>query len=181
MKLDKRLYVLSLAATLFVLSLALLPGGTSASKPEGKDKRDRTATTKRQPTTLDAERQPVRESDLQPVPTGAPQAPPRPGVLKRIGSFLKDIFVSRSQTDGGENGQESDPDLPPSLSGKINMEEYLTARQGWVNMKLGMTPGLTYDPTTRSRAIEPRHSLRRHRRSGPVRQRLLCRHRRLSN
>jgi len=40
------------------------------------------------------------------------------------------------------------------MHGKMNREDYLLLRQAWVNEKLGMTPGLTYDPMIRSRAIE---------------------------
>jgi hypothetical protein len=58
------------------------------------------------------------------------------------------------ETTDFDDEEGTDPDLPPFMRGRIDMEEYLTMRQDWVNVKLGMTPGLTYDPTIRSRGIE---------------------------
>jgi hypothetical protein len=53
-----------------------------------------------------------------------------------------------------DEDEADDADIPPFMRGKINEQEYLTARQEWVNSKFGMTPGLTYDPMIRVHAIE---------------------------
>ena len=59
-----------------------------------------------------------------------------------------------------EDPEADDDDIPESMHGKMDREDYLNRRQEWVNMKLGMTPGLTYDPMIRSRAIEQMESQR---------------------
>ena len=52
-------------------------------------------------------------------------------------------FAGKAAPEGEE---EEDDDLPEFMHGKVNREEYLLARQAWVNAKLGMEPGL---PTIR--------------------------------
>jgi len=44
-----------------------------------------------------------------------------------------------------EDPEADDDDIPEFMHGRIDREEYLSKRQEWVNMKLGMTPGETYD------------------------------------
>ena len=63
-----------------------------------------------------------------------------------------DTLVAGKLPEPGD--EENDDDLPAFMHGKISREEYLLARENWVNERLGMTPGLVYDPMIRSRAIE---------------------------
>src|SRR6266480_667468 len=68
---------------------------------------------------------------------------------------LEDKEKNSASENEGEGDDEADnADIPPFMRGKVNEQEYLSNRQEWVNMKLGMTPGLTYDPMIRSHAIE---------------------------
>ena len=79
----------------------------------------------------------------------------KPNAFGKVVRFVKNL-VTKSESEAeqaGEDEEENDDDLPPFLRGKIDRQEYLTARQEWVNMKLGMTPGLTYDPID----PQPRH------------------------
>src|SRR5438093_1996419 len=75
------------------------------------------------------------------------------GLMNRISGFFKGLFVREQESQEGDD-EDNDPDSLPFLRGKMNSAEYLAKRQEWVNMKLGMTPGITYDPTIRVRAIE---------------------------
>jgi hypothetical protein len=67
--------------------------------------------------------------------------------------------IPRREDDENED-EANDADIPIFMRGRIDEQEYLTRRQDWVNIKLGMTPGLVYDPTIRARAVEQMESQR---------------------
>ncbi len=117
MKAKMRFWVLSLVATLFVLSLALVPGGTSAGGP--KENKDRSAGTKPESKSRDgaAESESVRERDNVPTRIGAPPSSSRrPGAIKRIANLFKGLFVpSKGKSAKAGDDQDidgDDPDLP---------------------------------------------------------------------
>lgn len=74
------------------------------------------------------------------------------GFFNRVSGFFKSLFAGRETTEIDE--ETNDPDFRPLLQGKIDSEEYIEKRQEWVNVKLGMTPGETYDPMIRVRAVD---------------------------
>jgi hypothetical protein len=49
---------------------------------------------------------------------------------------------------------ENDPDRPAFARGVTNHAEYQRRRQEWVNMKMGVQPGVHFDPMARSRALK---------------------------
>src|SRR5713226_7911577 len=114
MKVNTRFWVLSLVATLFVLSLALVPGGTSASDP--KENKDRSASTKPESKSREgaADSKSVRERDSLPTPIGAqPSSSRRPGAIKRIANLFKGIFVpSKGKSAKASDDQDIDGDDP---------------------------------------------------------------------
>jgi hypothetical protein len=157
MKVNPR-FVLFLAAALFILSLAFVPGETSASDP--KENKDRSASTKPESKSREgkADSESARERNNQRKPTGAPPSSrEKPGALKRIASFFKDLFVPRSNkaTRAGEEQdiEGDDPDRPKFLRGNFDEAEYVRLREAHIALLRGVEPGKPFDITARSRAI----------------------------
>src|SRR5712664_4651876 len=135
MKAKMRFWVLTLAAMLFVLSLAFVPGGMSASDP--KENKDRSASTKPEskPREGAAEGESIRERDNVPTRIGAPPSSSRrPGAIKRIANLFKGLFVpSKGKFVKASEDQDidgDDPDLPAKrfMRKGIDKEEYLRLR-----------------------------------------------------
>ena len=53
-----------------------------------------------------------------------------------------------------DDGDDSDPDMPPGMRGAIDKETYLRMRDEFVALKRGIEPGRPFDPGARGRAIE---------------------------
>jgi photosystem II stability/assembly factor-like uncharacterized protein len=163
MNANLRLYLLCLISLLFVSLLTFVPGGTSANGPKGNGDRLASAKPERKPAERRAERDSVRERADRPEPIEAQPSSSRakPGALTRVGSFFKNLLTpfkgraakpSEEQRGGDDEGD--DPDRPTFMRGKISEADYIQARNDYVMMRLGMTPGLTYDPMIRVRAVE---------------------------
>jgi len=68
------------------------------------------------------------------------------GTLFLIGLAFTGIAFSQFKTKLPSAAKPVDPDLPASMKGLVNDEEYIVARNAYIQMRLGMTPGQTYDP-----------------------------------
>ena len=153
----RTLCIASMFALLCLLSLVTL--NTSATNPKrpakamsvtAGDRADRDSRTDRRDENA-APSRPRQEKNELGASTNR-RNKERGGLLNRLSGFFKGLFVHEEEAEG-EN-ETDDPDFLPSLRGKVDPGEYLAMRQEWVNMKLGMTPGVTYDPTIRVSAIE---------------------------
>ena len=61
---------------------------------------------------------------------------------------------AQSQIGAQDDGDDSDPDLPPGMRGAIDKETYLRMRDEFDALKRGIEPGRPFDPGARGRAIE---------------------------
>src|SRR5712691_2649883 len=165
MKVNTRCWVLSLVATLFVLSLALAPGGTSAGDP--KENKDRSAITKSYSKSREgaAESESVRERDNVPTRIGAPPSSSRrPGAIKRIANLFKGLFVpSKGKFVKASEDQDidgDDPDLPAKrfMRKGIDKEEYLRLRDEYIASLRGLDPAHPLNPELRVEALNQRES-----------------------
>ena len=102
------------------------------------------------------------------VITFAPGSAARSGSQKASGKSAAQRQTERSKvklpaakkkptpdmTENPDEAEENDPDRPARVQGKVNQAEYLRQRQEWVNSKLGMEPGMPYDPMIRQEGIK---------------------------
>ncbi len=165
MKAKMRFWVLTLAAMLFGVSLALAPGGTSAGDP--KDNRDRSASTKPESKSRDgaAEGESIRERDNVPTRIGAPPSSSRrPGAIKRIANLFKGLFVpSKGKFVKASEDQDidgDDPDLPAKrfMRKGIDKEEYLRLRDEYIASLRGLDPAHPLNPELRVEALNQKES-----------------------
>src|SRR4051812_29115809 len=152
-----RRLTLGLLAFLFIFALTLGPELVSARR--SSDERSvKTKTEKSsEKSASKEEREAVERSQRTNVKERRSE---QKGGLARVASFIKKIFVGEDKSAGSNaselfvDDEENDDDLPANMRGRINRQEYLTARQEWVNERLGMTPGVPYDPSLRLEAIK---------------------------
>ena len=149
-----RRIALALFAALFISALTFGPGLVSAKRSD--DERSLKSKTEKTEKSASAE---CSEGDKQSDRTAKKRQTEPRGNLARVAGFIRKLFTGddkaeEQRAEALDDSEENDDDVPPFMHGRINRQDYLNARQEWVNLKLGMTPGLTYDPTIRSRAID---------------------------
>ena len=148
-----RRVALGVVILLFVSLLAFGPELVSAKRAKDDARSAKSRIVVHSDRNASEERESDKRRDRRPAKKSSND---KPNAFGKVVRFVKNL-VTKSESEAeqaGEDEEENDDDLPPFLRGKIDRQEYLTARQEWVNMKLGMTPGLTYDPMIRSHAID---------------------------